>query len=183
MRKAGKTVGAMTSGDIEADTALSPDFQDFIFLLNEHKVDFVLVGGYALGVHGVIRATADIDFLYRRAQKNVRGLIGAMKAFGAPPNVIDEKALMKAGIVTQFGKPPQRIDLLNEIDGVTFAEVWKGATTARVAGQTMPVIGLTELRKNKGATGRKKDEEDLRQLKAREVRNARRFTASPVRRT
>jgi hypothetical protein len=125
------------------------------------------VGGYALGVHGVIRATVDIDFMYRRTKKNVKRLIGAMMQFGAPANVIDEEALMKAGIVTQFGKPPQRIDLLNEIDGVTFPQVWKGATTARIGGQKVSVIGLNELRRNKGATGRKRDEEDLRQLKAR----------------
>jgi hypothetical protein len=160
----------MTSADTEANTGLSPDFVDFIVFLNEHKVECILVGGYALGVHGVVRATGDIDFLYRRTKSNVKRLIGAMIQFGAPANVIDEDALMKAGIVTQFGKPPQRIDLLNEIDGVTFPEVWKGATTARIDGQKISVIGLKELRTNKGATGRKKDEEDLRQLTVRAAR-------------
>ena len=164
----------MTSSDREADAALSPDFQDFIFCLNAHNVGYVLVGGYALGVHGVVRATADIDFLYRRTQANVRRLIAAMNEFGAPSNVIDEDALMNAGIVTQFGKPPHRIDLLNEIDGVTFADVWKGATTARIGGQQMKVIGLSELLENKGATGRNKDKEDLRQLNARHARAAKR---------
>ncbi len=151
-------------------TDLSPDFHDFIVLLNEHKVECVLVGGYALGVHGVIRATGDIDFMYRRTTKNVNRLIKAMIEFGAPANVLDEEALMKAGIVTQFGKPPQRIDLLNEMDGVTFPEVWKGAMTVRIDGQRISVIGLKELRANKGATGRKKDQEDLRQLKVRAAR-------------
>ena len=164
----------MTSSDAEphaeADTGFSPDFQDFIFYLNEQKVECVLVGGYALAVHGVVRATGDIDFMYRRTKKNVKRLIGAMMQFGAPANVIDEEALMRAGIVTQFGKPPQRIDLLNEIDGVKFPEVWHGATTARIDGQQIRVIGLKELRANKGATGRKKDEEDLRQLTARAAR-------------
>ena len=160
----------MTFADPEANSGLSPDFHDFIVLLNEHNVDCVLVGGYALGVHGVIRATGDIDFMYRRTPKNVKRLIGAMIEFGAPVNVLDEEALMKAGIVTQFGKPPQRIDLLNAIDGVTFPEVWKGAMTVRIDGQTISVIGLKELRANKRATGRKKDEEDLRQLKVRAAR-------------
>ena len=96
--------------------------------------------------------------------------LAAMIEFGAPANVLDEESLMKAGIVTQFGKPPQRIDLLNEIDGVTFSEVWKGAMTVRIDGQRINVIGLKELRANKGATGRKKDEEDLRHLKARAAR-------------
>jgi hypothetical protein len=160
----------VTAADPEANRGLSPDFHDFIVLLNEYKVECVLVGGYALGVHGVIRATGDIDFMYRRTTKNVKRLIGALIEFGAPANVLDEKALMKAGIVTQLGKPPQRIDLLNEIDGVTFPEVWKGAMTVRIDGQRISVIGLMELRANKGATGRKKDEEDLRQLKEHAAR-------------
>jgi hypothetical protein len=157
----------VTSPDPEANRGLSPDFHDFIVLLNEHNVDCVLVGGYALGVHGVIRATGDIDFMYRRTTKNVKRLIAAMIEFGAPANVLDEDALMEAGIVTQFGEPPQRIDLLNAIDGVTFPEVWKGAMTVRIDGQRISVIGLKELRANKGATGRKKDEADLRQLNER----------------
>ena len=164
----------MTSANPEANSGLSQDFHDFIALLNERKVECVLVGGYALGVHGVIRATGDIDFLYRRTTKNVKRLIGAMMEFGAPANVLDEEAMMQAGIVTQFGKPPQRIDLLNEIDGVTFPEVWKGAMTVRIAGQRISVIGLKEVRANKGATGRKKDEEDLRRLKVRAARKTRR---------
>jgi predicted nucleotidyltransferase len=158
-------------------TGLSPDFHDFIVRLNEHQVECVLVGGYALGVHGVIRATGDIDFMYRRTTKNVKRLIAAMSEFGAPANVLDEEALMTAGIVTQFGKPPQRIDLLNAIDGVTFPAVWKGAMTVRIDGQRISVIGLKELRANKGATGRKRDAEDLHQLKLHAARKSRRSEA------
>ena len=139
---------------------------DFLLCLNDKKVDFVLVGGYALGVHGVVRATGDIDFFYRPTQKNVRRLCLAMLAFGAPENVIDETALLAPDTVTQFGQPPYRIDLLNGIDGVTFAETWKGADQREIDGHQIRVIGLRELRKNKSATGRKKDEEDIRRLNA-----------------
>ena len=157
----------------EANNGLSPDFLDFIVCLNERHVDFVLVGGYAMGVHGVVRATGDIDFLYRRTAKNVRALCAAMNAFGAPREVIDQAALMTAGIVTQFGHPPYRIDLLNEIDGVTFLEVWNGATSATLDGQKIRVIGLSELTKNKNATGRKKDDEDVRRLTSQKTRKKR----------
>src|SRR5258707_2292275 len=109
------------------DASFSPDFLDFIVCLNERRVDFLVVGGYALGFHGVIRATADIDFFYRRTKANVRRLCSAMEDFGAPLSVIDEEALMTIEIVTQFGQPPHRIDLLNAIDGVTFERVWTGA--------------------------------------------------------
>ncbi len=152
---------------------LSPDFLDFIACLNERRVDFVLVGGYAMGVHGVIRATGDIDFLFRRSKANVRRLCRAMEDFGAPPALIDEAALMSAEIVTQFGRPPYRIDLLNAIDGVSFAKVWAGAVRVRIQEHAMRVIGLDELRANKAATGRKKDAEDLRKLSARTSRTKR----------
>jgi hypothetical protein len=146
---------------------LSADFLDFIRELNRHKVDYVLVGGYALAVYGIVRATGDIDFLYRRTKSNVSLLCAALDDFGAPVNVIDPDALMKPGIVTQFGKPPQRIDLLNAIDGVTFGKVWSGATRLVVDGQTVRVISRVDLSANKSATGRKKDDDDVRKLASR----------------
>ena len=153
--------------------ALAVDFLDFIACLNERDVDFVLVGGYALGVHGVVRATADIDLLFRRTRKTVRRLCDAMHDFGAPAEVIDEEALMTPETVTQFGRPPHRIDLLSAIDGVGFAEVWKGAMTIVLGGQRIRVIGLDELRRNKTAAGRPKDLEDLRRLRGLRSRRRR----------
>lgn len=154
-------------GGGEDNDALSPDFLDFIAALNEHEVHVVLVGGYALGVHGVVRATGDIDFLYRATKANVRRLCNAMIDFGAPPEVIDEETLLQPGIVTQLGQPPYRIDLLNDIDGVTFAEVWRGADVTILQDQEVRVIGLTELKANKAATGRNKDKEDVRRLNSK----------------
>ena len=149
---------------------LPPDFLDFITCLNERQVDFVLIGGYAVGVHGFVRATGDIDFFYRRTEANVKRLCAALKAFGAPPMVIVAADLMKPQMVTQFGNPPLRIDLLNTIDGVSFARVWNGALKMEIQGQTMLVIGLAELRANKAATHRKKDADDLRKLDVRKPR-------------
>ena len=157
----------MTSRRGVEDAAFSEDFRDFIDVLRTHHVDAVLVGGYALGVHGVIRATGDMDFLYRRTRKNVERLVAAMNEFGAPAEVVDADALMAADSVSQFGEPPHRIDLLSGIDGVTYAEVSRGAVTAKIGGRALRVIGLAELMKNKAATGREKDEDDLRRLRAR----------------
>ena len=153
--------------------ALSPDFLDFIVCLNTRGVDFVLIGGYALAFYGVLRATGDIDFLYRRTKANVRRLCHAMEDFGAPINVIDQAVLMTPEIVMQFGQPPFRIDLLNAIDGVDFREVWAGASTTTIQGQQIRVIGLVELRANKAVTGRKKDEDDVRKLSAQTSRKRR----------
>lgn len=149
-----------------SNAELSPDFLDFIVSLRKARVDFVLIGGYALGVHGVVRATGDIDFLYRRTKRNVTRLCAAMREFGAPSNVIDPDALLTPEMVTQFGASPNRIDLLNAIDGVSFNEVWSGATHVTIERQRMRVIGLDELRRNKSATGREKDAADARKLLA-----------------
>lgn len=150
----------------ESSGSLAPDFLDFIVCLNERAVDAVLVGGYALGAHGVVRATADIDFLYRRTAKNVRRLCAALEDFGAPPNVIDFEVLMTPDMVTMFGAPPHRVDLLSDITGVSFEQVWAGSVQIVVEGQPLRVIGLEELHANKAATGRRKDARDLRSLGA-----------------
>ncbi|HVH38695.1 MAG TPA: nucleotidyltransferase [Gemmatimonadaceae bacterium] len=160
----------MRAHEEEGNRGLSPDFLDFIACLNEHRVDYLLVGGYALGAHGVVRATGDIDFLYRRNHKNVDALCEAMVEFGAPTEVIDRTVLMEPNIVTQFGQPPHRIDLLGEIDGVTFAEAWKGAAEIVLDGAKLRVIGLNELKRNKAATGRKRDRDDLRKLQSLKLR-------------
>lgn len=148
----------------ELNDALAPDFVDFVAVLNEHDVRCVLVGGYAVGVHGVIRATGDIDFLYESSARNVRRLCAALGAFGAPANVIHADALESPGTISAFGQPPYRIDLLNTIDGVTFDEVWRGSIRTTLGGLPVRVIGLAELRANKAASGRPKDREDLAKL-------------------
>ncbi|MEO6864387.1 MAG: nucleotidyltransferase [Gemmatimonadaceae bacterium] len=149
---------------VESNDRLVPDFLDFVICLNVRKVEFVLVGGYAVGVHGFVRATGDIDFFYRRTEANVRRLCVAMEDFGAPSNVIDFETLMTPATISMFGRPPYRIDLLGDIDGVSFDQVWTGCTEIVLDGEQLRVIGLAELRANKMATGRKKDREDLRKL-------------------
>lgn len=143
---------------------LAPDFRDFIVALEQHRVDAVLVGGYAVGVYGVVRATSDIDFLYRRTATNVERLCRALEVFGAPPSAIDAKALIAPDMVTMFGVPPLRIDLLSDISGVEFAAVWRGSQIVTLEGTSIRVIGLAELRANKASTGRAKDRADLRKL-------------------
>lgn len=145
---------------------LPPDFADFIHCLASSGVEYVVVGAYALGVHGFIRATGDLDVFYRPTPANVRRLIAALSEFGAPGMVIDQDALLLESMVSRFGEPPLRIDLLSSISGLTFAEVWSGAVTVSISRQEVRVIGLAELRRNKRASGRRKDLEDLRRLDA-----------------
>lgn len=165
--------------DGEQNDTLAPDVVDFVAALNEHDVVCVLVGGYAVGVHGVARATGDIDFLYERSDANVRRLCAALAAFGAPAEVIDADALGSPGLITAFGQSPARIDLLNEIDGVTFATVWHNSLSTTLGGQSVRVIGLAELRANKAASSRLKDHQDL----AKPPTPERGTTARPAKKT
>ncbi len=148
----------------QSNAILAADFRDCIECLNAHQVLFVLVGGYAVGWHGVVRATGDIDFFYEQTEENVQRLCAALHDFGAPAHLIDPEFLILPDAVTQIGRAPLRIDLLSSITGVTFAEVRAGAEVVELEGQRVLVIGLTELRANKSATGRGKDRSDLRRL-------------------
>lgn len=147
-----------------AAEAFPRDFLDFIHELNAHAVEYLLVGGYAVGMYGYVRATSDIDFFYRTTPENIDRLIQALVAFGAPEIVVDREQLAAPNGVTQFGAPPVRIDLLSDLTGVSFDEARVDAVELEIAGERLPVIGLDALRRNKQATGRTKDRDDLTRL-------------------
>ena len=149
-----------------SNAQLADDFRDCIDALIGYQVNFVLVGAYAVGWHGVVRATGDIDFLYEQSRRNVAALCHALRAFGAPEHLIDETFLLSHNAITQIGLAPLRIDLIGAISGVTFEEVSRGAIPIELEGRSLRVIGLEELRRNKAATGRTKDRDDLRRLDA-----------------
>lgn len=140
------------------------DFLDFVHALNANGVEYLLVGGYAVGVHGYVRATVDIDFFFRRTPENVTRVLAALQEFGAPPVVLDRAHLEATDTVTAFGEPPVRIDLLSGISGVTFDEAAEGAVQVALGSDVLPVIGLRALCVNKQASGRPKDRHDLEQL-------------------
>lgn len=125
---------------------------------------FVLVGGYAVGWHGVVRATGDIDFLYQCTGENVGRPCDALREFGAPESLIDPEFMVSPGAVTQIGRAPLRIDLLASISGVSFEQVLAGANATAIDGEPLLVIGLEELLANKRSTGRAKDADDVRRL-------------------
>jgi predicted nucleotidyltransferase len=150
----------------QTNASLAEDFRDCIECLNARRVTFVLVGGYAVGWHGVIRATGDIDFLYEPTAANVARLCSALRDFGAPDHLIDREFLLSPNAVTQIGRDPLRIDLLSAITGVAFNEVRAGADEVELDGQRLLIIGINELLTNKSATGRAKDKDDVRRLRA-----------------
>jgi hypothetical protein len=156
----------------------SPDIQEFLRLLSIHEVRAAVVGGEAVIFYGHIRVTGDIDIFYDRSPVNAERLFKALADFwqGEIPELESSAELEERGVIFQFGLPPNRIDLLNEIDGVDFETVWGGRTPvelrARTVGFEFNYIGLEELIRNKEASGRPKDLEDLPFL--REARNSKR---------
>lgn len=153
---------------IRVDTShFSPDTRAFLEALAAKKVRYLIVGGEAVILHGHVRLTGDVDFFFSRDPENVQRLFAALEEFwdGDVPGIESHEALVPKGIVVQFGQPPNRIDLVNDIDGVTFDEAWPGRVEAVVRTENGDVqiafIGLEALVKNKRASGRPKDLDDL----------------------
>ena len=149
---------------MHATDSLDPDFADLLQALAVNDVEFVVVGAFALGRHGYVRATGDLDILFRPSPDNVRRLVLALAAFGAPTSLTDPAGLLVPDTVTQLGVRPHRIDLLNSLSGVSVDEALAGAVFSDVGGHQVRVLGLEELRRNKLATGRESDRRDVAEL-------------------
>jgi predicted nucleotidyltransferase len=151
----------------------SKDVQEFLKLLAANKVKTLIVGGEAVIYHGYARLTGDVDFFFEPSRQNARKLYAALKEFwsGDIPGIKAFDELLEEGLILQFGVPPNRIDLINQVSGVTFREAWENRikTSIESTGREVPVylIGLEELIKNKKAIGRPKDMEDLKYLRGR----------------
>ncbi|MEY3173326.1 MAG: hypothetical protein RLZZ436_1240 [Planctomycetota bacterium] len=144
--------------------SLPPDFSEFLKLLNCHHVDYLLVGGFAVGFHGYPRATSDMDIRVSQSPENAGRVVAAIRAFGFnTPNLTEDLFLQRRRIV-RMGHPPIRIEVMNEIASVTFEECRPAAVLAFLDGIPVPIISLADLKRNKLASGRPKDLDDLQQL-------------------
>lgn len=147
--------------------AFSADTRDFLRVLHEKRVRYLIVGGEAVIFHGYARVTGDIDFFYARTEENVQRLYDALLTFwsGSVPGLQSYAELMEPGVIVQFGVPPYRIDLINRISGVTFEEAWPNRRQVDVRGEGFRVptwfLGLDDLLRNKRASGRPKDLADV----------------------
>lgn len=169
----------MASRIIEG-AGFSRDILIFLRLLARHRVRYLIVGGEAVIFHGYPRVTGDIDFFYENTPSNTTRLFAALLEFwdGRIPGVATAAELREEGMILQFGRPPHRIDLMNRIDGVRFAEAWPSRIRLQLqaAADRVPAayIDLPSLLKNKKATKRPKDMEDVRFLSAQAERRRRR---------
>ena len=140
------------------------DFLDLLRAFIDRSVRFMIVGAYALGVHGRPRATGDLDVWVDPTPDNAESIIRALEQFGAPIGQITAADFSRPGIVFQMGLPPLRIDVLTELSGLTFSEAWSSRTQAAFGPLTVDVIGREAFVKNKRATGRARDLGDIEAL-------------------
>jgi len=143
---------------------LNSDYKDMLQALLDHGVKFLLVGAYAMGVHGYPRATGDIDIWVEPSSENSARVYRSMAAFGAPLHEIDEATFATPGVVFQIGIAPRRIDIITTISGIRFDEAYQQRQVVEIEGLSIPILSLGDLIRNKRATGRDKDRLDADQL-------------------
>ena len=141
---------------------LNDDFKDFLSACLAEEVRFLLVGAYALAVHGIPRATGDIDVWIEASPENAERTWRALERFGAPVAAlgVSQNDLTTPDVVVQLGLPPRRIDLLTGISGVAFAEAWESRITAPIDGLLVPVLSRDLMQRNKRSSARPKDRLD-----------------------
>jgi hypothetical protein len=140
------------------------DFKEWLALLNSHKVDYVVVGAYALAFHGAPRFTGDLDIYVKPDPENARRVMAALSDFGFGTVGLSEDDFKKPNQVVQLGVPPIRIDLITSISGVTWKDAYSGSVSADLDEVSTRFIGRKEFVINKRATARKKDLADLEAL-------------------
>ncbi len=143
---------------------LPKDLREFIELLNSHGVEYVLVGAYAMAYHARPRYTDDIDILVHRSPANAARIEGVIRAFGFTSLGLTAADFQRENQVVQLGHPPNRIDILTTISGVSFEEAWQARQFGDLDGVTVPFLSKDCLVRNKMASGRDKDLEDLKRL-------------------
>lgn len=143
----------------------SKDFEELFELLNRNEVKYLLVGGYAYAIYAEPRYTKDIDLFYEIDEVNAAKLLTAIQDFGFSSLQLDKDDFLVKGRVIQLGMPPYRVDLLNDIEGISFREAWKNKTRATYGEQEIHVISKMDLIKNKTAVGREQDILDVKRLK------------------
>ena len=143
---------------------LNPDFKEFIRLLNDNQVRYLVVGGYAVALHGYPRYTKDIDIWIDMAPTNAARIIQALQQFGFGSLGLKEADFLDADTIIQLGYPPRRIDLLTTLPGIDFEACFSERVVVDIDGIEVNFIDLENLKKNKRATGRFQDMADIENL-------------------
>jgi hypothetical protein len=145
---------------------VTDDWYDFLVALLDSGARFLVVGAHALAVHGVPRATQDLDVWIDMSADNAERVWDALRRFGAPAEAlgVTREDLVNPGVVIQFGLPPNRIDVMTAISGVRFEDAWPSRVEKRVRDRAVPFLGREAFVANKRASGRFKDLGDVEAL-------------------
>jgi predicted nucleotidyltransferase len=143
---------------------LHPDFKDFLRLLNSHEVEYLIVGGYAVGYHGYPRATAGLDIWIRVSEPNAERTVAAFRDFGMPEDAVPKELFLNRDKIIRMGVPPVRIEIITGASGVDFPNCYSRRESIEIDGIPVNIISREDLKTNKRAAGRHKDLEDLEHL-------------------
>lgn len=144
-----------------ATIPLPSDFSEFLKLLNAHEVKYLLVGGYAVGYYGYIRATADMDIWIESSAENADRMVDVVNDFGFGDPELNRALFLNPDKIVRFGIPPMRIEIMTVIDGVDFVKCYENREIGVWDDVEVSLISLADLKKNKKASGRLKDLSDL----------------------
>jgi hypothetical protein len=131
---------------------LQPDFREFLSLLIRHEVRFLVVGGYAVGVHGYPRFTGDLDIFVAISPENAGKLVAVFREFGFDMPELSEQPFLETRRLVEIGVEPTKIQVMTSISGTTFDEAWASHVEVAIGTTRVPFIGLTQLLKNKRTT-------------------------------
>ena len=146
-------------------TTLPSDFKEFLRLLDETGVKYLIVGGYAVGYHGYPRSTGDMDVWVDSTEENAKRVVETLKEFGFDVPEVSPELFLDPERVIRLGHPPLRIEILTSVTGVSFGECYSTREVEEMEGGTpIHFIGLEKLKENKRASGRHKDLDDLENL-------------------
>jgi hypothetical protein len=140
------------------------DFVEMLAVFADAGVRYMIVGGYAVGLHARPRTTKDIDVWLASDRDNITKACAALRRFGAPPDIVEALRTATADEIVWMGHAPLRVDFLQSIDGVTFGPAWSRHVDITVDGVPTHVIGRKDLIDNKKAAGRPRDRQDIRAL-------------------
>lgn len=146
---------------------LEQDFIDFVTLCNRFEVKYLVIGGYAVSVHGYPRSTKDLDILIELSDENAEKVKKVVDEFGFASLKLTKSDFLKKDFVTQLGFEPVRIDIINDIDGLDFGKAWDNKRMVKYEGVEIPFIGYNELLILKAIAGRPQDIADIDKLKKR----------------
>jgi len=143
---------------------LPPDFKEFLKLLNAHQVEYLLIGGYAVGYHGYPRSTVDMDIWIAMHLDNADRIVAVLKEFGFDPPELSPELFLKEWQIIRLGVPPVRIEIATTISGVNFSECYADRVSDILDGVEVNLISLKHIKANKQASGRHQDLADLENL-------------------